>query len=51
MLHLYFFVSSSSKDELSTMTVFAKSAKKAFSLAVKSFAKNNYKGEPKLLAI
>lgn len=51
MKHLYFFVSSNTKDELSTMTVLAKSIKSAYALAIKSFKQNNYEGEPQLLAI
>lgn len=51
MKHLFFFQSSNSKDGLSTLTVFASSARKAYALAVKNFNKNGYKGVPVTIAL
>lgn len=51
MKHFYFFVSTDSKDEVSTISVFASSAKDALNLVKIQFKKHAYKGEPKLLAI
>lgn len=51
MKHLYFFTSSNTTDEISGITVFANSVKKAFALANIHFKNNEYIGHPQMLAI
>lgn len=51
MKHLYFFVSTNAKDELSTMTIIASSILKAYALARRAFVNAGYEGEPIQLAI
>lgn len=50
-MKFYFFKSTYPKDEISGITVFTSSSKKAFALAHKLFAKYNCKGVPAILAI
>lgn len=47
----YFFKSSSSNDVISGITIFSKSFKRAYSLAIKTFKNNNCKGVPQVLSI
>lgn len=47
----YFFKSSVEGDVMSGISVFTTSAKKAFALAFKHFAKHRCKGTPMLLSI
>lgn len=51
MAKFYFFKSSYPNDEMSGISVFTTSVKKAYACAFKTFAKNNCKGVPQLLAI
>lgn len=49
---IYFFKSSRKSDKLiHPITVCSNSERRAFALAIINFAKNGYKGSPKLLAI
>ena len=49
---IYFFNSTRKADKLShPITVCAVNERRAFALALVNFAKNGYKGSPKLLAI
>lgn len=51
MNKFYFFASSDSKDEVTTINVFTTSARKAFALAERYFKANGFVGEPQMLAI
>lgn len=51
MQKLYLFVSTRKNDEITRVSVFTNSAKKAYAYAFKLFAKYNCKGEPVQLAI
>ena len=49
---IYFFNSTRKADKLShPLMVCAQSERRAFALAIVNFAKNGYKGSPKLLAL
>ena len=49
---IYFFNSTRKADKLShPLTICASNERRAFALAVVNFAKNGYKGSPKLLAV
>ena len=50
-MKLYFFISSVNNDNISRLTIFSKSFKRAYSLACKNFIKNNCKGVPQVLSI
>lgn len=50
-MKLYFFISSANNDNISRLTIFSKSFKRAYSLACKTFIKNNCKGVPQVLSI
>ena len=50
-MKLYFFKSSVNEDVISGLTIFSKSFKRAYSLACKTFIKNNCKGVPQVLSI
>lgn len=51
MLHIYFFVSTNSNDEVSCLTILTVSVAKAYALANKHFTQNKCKGVPQMLAI
>lgn len=50
-MKFYFFKSTNSKDEISTINVFTNNIHKAYNLACKAFMKNNCSGYPILLTI
>ena len=51
MKHFYFFVSSNRDDKLTQISVFTTCKRKAYSIALKYFAKHGYTGVPQILAI
>lgn len=51
MLHIYFFCSTNSKDEISCITILTVNEAKAYHLANKHFAKHKCKGVPQILAV
>lgn len=50
-MHFFVFVSTNEEDSVSRITVFTKTARKAYALAHNYFAKNNCEGEPTMIAI
>lgn len=50
-MKLYFFKSSVNNDVIKNLTIFSKSFKRAYSLACKTFIKNECKGVPQVLSI